>query len=157
MLPGFRFIVATLLLGTSVVIFGLGAAALLRATHEEFVSMPTLRALQQQVPTAFVERAIPVAPPTLSLLRVEPQTEPAAPPITKDVGVANVTAQPEKPSIQGPQHAVHPVRKRSSKLKRTRSRSAAAHRRRISAQRAARARYAQMQMRQELFPSLFGN
>lgn len=158
MLPGFRFIVMTLLLGTSVVIFGLGAAALLRATHEGFASMPSLRTLQQQVPATFVERSIPVAPPTLSLLRVEPQAEAVtARPAAKDADVVNLTPVPEVQSIQGKGQTTQPVRKRSSKMKRARSRSAAIHKRRISAQRAARDIYAQMPVRQELFPPLFGN
>ncbi len=38
MLPGFRFLSVAIVLGVSMLIFGLGAAALLRATHEEFAS-----------------------------------------------------------------------------------------------------------------------
>ena len=44
MLPGFRFLLAAIILATSILIFGLGAAALLRAAHEEFASNPTWRA-----------------------------------------------------------------------------------------------------------------
>ena len=33
MLPGFRFLLAAILLSASILVFGLGAAALLRATH----------------------------------------------------------------------------------------------------------------------------
>lgn len=156
MLPGFRFIIMTFLLGTSVVIFGLGAAALLRATHEEFTNMPSLRTLQQQIPTTFAERSIPAAPPTLSLLRVEPQAEAAARSPAKDADVANLTPAPEVQSIQGKPLSAQPGRKRSSKAKRIRSRSAIIHKRRISAERAVRARYAQMQMHQAFFPPLFG-
>ena len=43
MLPGFRFLFAAIVLSTSMLIFGLGAAALLRAAHEEFASIPTRR------------------------------------------------------------------------------------------------------------------
>src|SRR4029077_8790210 len=43
MLPGFRFLFAAILLSTSILVFGLGAAALLRATHEQFVSNPAWR------------------------------------------------------------------------------------------------------------------
>lgn len=157
MLPGFRFIFMTLLLGTSVVIFGLGAAALLRATHEEFANMPTLRTLQQQVPPTFAERFPAAAPPTLSLLQVESQADVTPRAITKESDTASLKPQAEMPAIQNKQHSAKPIRKRSSKLKRPRSRSAIAHKRRLSAQRAARARYAQMQIRQELFPSIFGN
>ncbi len=36
MLPGFRFLFSTVVLAGAVLMFGLGAAALLRAAHEEF-------------------------------------------------------------------------------------------------------------------------
>ena len=49
MLPGFRFLFAAILLSTSVLIFGLGAAALLRAAHEEVASAPARRAPPEQV------------------------------------------------------------------------------------------------------------
>src|SRR6266576_640674 len=41
MLPGFRFLFAAIMLLLSILIFGLGAAALLRAAHEEFASYPS--------------------------------------------------------------------------------------------------------------------
>ena len=41
MLPGFRFLFAAIMLLLSILIFGLGAAALLRAAHEEFASNPS--------------------------------------------------------------------------------------------------------------------
>ena len=44
MLPGFRFLFAATLLTISMLIFGLGAAALLRAAHQEFASIPSRRA-----------------------------------------------------------------------------------------------------------------
>ncbi len=158
MLPGFRFIVMTLLLGTSVMIFGLGAAALLRATHEELANMPSLRTLQEKMPAAFVEQSIPALPPTLSLLQVEPQAEMTARTAAKDVDVANLNTQPEVQSIQDKRHAAQPIRKRISKMKRTRIRSATIRKRRSSARRIIRTRYAQTPIPQELFPPLwFGN
>lgn len=76
MLPGFRFLFATIVLAVSVLIFGLGAAALLRAAHEEFASLPSLKPVQPQYPAL---RSDP--PPTLALLRVEPpETKPAESP-----------------------------------------------------------------------------
>ena len=42
MLPGFRFLFAAIVLSMSMMVFGLGAAALLRAAHEEFASNPSL-------------------------------------------------------------------------------------------------------------------
>jgi hypothetical protein len=44
MLPGFRFLFAAIVLSMSILIFGLGAAALLRAAHEQFVSNPSWHA-----------------------------------------------------------------------------------------------------------------
>lgn len=67
MLPGFRFLFATVVLAVSVLVFGLGAAALLRAAHEEFASLPSWRLAQPP----------PLAPqpelraPTLAMLRIE--------------------------------------------------------------------------------------
>ena len=49
MLPGFRFLFAAIVLTMSVLIFGLGAAALLRASHDQFASLPTLRPLPEPV------------------------------------------------------------------------------------------------------------
>ena len=68
MLPGFRFLLAAIVLSISILIFGLGAAALLRAAHEEFASIPTRRVTPEPV---FAQQAEPPAP-TLALLRVEP-------------------------------------------------------------------------------------
>ena len=68
MLPGFRFLFAAVILSMSILIFGLGAAALLRAAHEEFASMPSRRAPAEQV----FARQNDAPPPTLALLRFEP-------------------------------------------------------------------------------------
>ena len=68
MLPGFRFLLAATVLSISILIFGLGAAALLRAAHEEFAGIPSRRPLPEPV---FAQRSEPPAP-TLALLRVEP-------------------------------------------------------------------------------------
>jgi hypothetical protein len=67
MLPGFRFLFAAIVLSTSMLIFGLGAAALLRAAHEEFASIPSRRAPPE---TLFAQRDD--ATPTLALARIEP-------------------------------------------------------------------------------------
>ena len=68
MLPGFKILFATVVLSISVLIFGLGAAALLRSAHDDFVSMPSWRLAQQPmfVPSNEASR------PTLALLRAEP-------------------------------------------------------------------------------------
>ena len=44
MLPGFRFLFAAIVLSMSILVFGLGAAALLRAAHEQFASNPSWHA-----------------------------------------------------------------------------------------------------------------
>src|ERR1700745_333870 len=69
MLPGFRFLLAAIVLSASLLIFGLGAAALLRAAHEQFASIPSRRAPPEPVFTRQNEPPMP----TLALLRVEPE------------------------------------------------------------------------------------
>jgi hypothetical protein len=44
MLPGFRFLFGAIIMCMSVLVFGLGATALMRAAHEDFASNPTWRA-----------------------------------------------------------------------------------------------------------------
>src|SRR5580658_7809261 len=67
MLPGFRFLFAAIVLSMSILIFGLGAVALLRAAHEEFASTPTWRAAPE---TVFAQPA-EAARPVLALLRID--------------------------------------------------------------------------------------
>jgi hypothetical protein len=67
MLPGFRFLLAAIVLSMSLLIFGLGAAALLRAAHEEFASTPSRRAPPEVM---FAQRDD--AGSVLAMLRVEP-------------------------------------------------------------------------------------
>jgi hypothetical protein len=67
MLPGFRFLCAAIVLSMSLLIFGLGAAALLRAAHEEFASIPSRRA-----PPEAIFPQPEDAGPTLAMLHAEP-------------------------------------------------------------------------------------
>lgn len=95
MLPGFRFLFAAVLLTVSFVVFGLGAAALLRSAHQEFAAIPTRRPPQ----TVFAQQPVE-APPTLSMLRVEappPAPETAAPP-----AVSLTPAAEQVPPIAAP-------------------------------------------------------
>lgn len=82
MLPGIRFVCAAVVLAVSLVIFGIGAAALLRSAHEEFASLPNRRP-----PPATVFSRQPETAPTLAMLRLEPHasevTEPAAAPVAQ--------------------------------------------------------------------------
>jgi len=68
MLPGFRFLFAAVVLSMSVLIFGLGAAALLRSAHEEFASLPSRRAPAEPI----FSRPSEPPMPTLALLRFDP-------------------------------------------------------------------------------------
>jgi hypothetical protein len=67
MLPGFRFLFAATVFSMSVLVFGLGAAALLRAAHEEFASTPSWHAPPE---TVFAQPA-EATRPVLALLRVD--------------------------------------------------------------------------------------
>jgi hypothetical protein len=93
MLPGFRFILAAIMLSLSVLIFGLGAAALLRSAHEEFVSLPSWRAPPE---TVFAQRA--ESEPTLAMLRIDTaapeNADPATVPAEKEVAVPATTETP---------------------------------------------------------------
>jgi hypothetical protein len=102
MLPGFRFLFAAIVLSTSVLIFGLGAAALLRAAHEEFVSIPSRRAPPE---TMFAQQSD--TGPTLAILRVEPSAEEkAAKPASDNVQVARAPLEQPAIAAQEPEPAV---------------------------------------------------
>ena len=66
MLPGFRFLFAAIMLSMSLMVFGLGAAALLRAAHEEFASNPSWRA----APEVMFAQQTETAKPVLAMLQV---------------------------------------------------------------------------------------
>jgi hypothetical protein len=99
MLPGFRFLLAAIVLSVSLLIFGLGAAALLRAAHEEFASIPSRRPPPE---TLFAQRSD--AGPTLAMLRIEPSVadeKAIEPPIADPVqdqptDVEKPAAEPDK-------------------------------------------------------------
>ena len=95
MLPGFRFLFAATMLSMSLLIFGLGAAALLRAAHESFASNSSWRATPE-VP--FAQR--PETMPVLATLRVEPnsfdRTNAQAPLTTAPADQPMVSAEPAR-------------------------------------------------------------
>jgi hypothetical protein len=116
MLPGFRFLFAAIVLSMSILVFGLGATALLRAAHEQFASNPSWHA----APEANFAQAADATRPVLAMLRVEPEqksdggpevgiapAEPAAaaPP---PVSVA-APAEPEQMAALKPREAETPV------------------------------------------------
>ena len=102
MLPGFRFLFAAIVLSMSVLVFGLGAAALLRAAHEEVASsVPLWRALPEQKfaqPSETPRETLgDPATPVLAMLRVEP--EPAQ---LQAMESTPAVAAPAEPPATGP-------------------------------------------------------
>ena len=108
MLPGFRFLLAAIVLSMSVLVFGLGAAALLRAAHEEFASTPAWRvapepkfARRDEAPK---ESSADSLAPVLAMLRVQQdpalqnasETPPAAVAPTEPQAIAAVPDEPEQ-------------------------------------------------------------
>jgi hypothetical protein len=94
MLPGFRSLFVAVTLAISMLIFGLGAAALLRATHEEFASLP----LKPMPEVTFGSKE--AEQPTLAVLQVDtPAAKPATPESNQADAQHTVTplsdAQPE--------------------------------------------------------------
>jgi hypothetical protein len=83
MLPGLRFLFAAIMLSMSMLVFGLGAAALLRAAHEEFATNPSWHATPE---TMFAQRG-DATRPVLAMLRVD-DTPAAAQPAPDSVPVA---------------------------------------------------------------------
>jgi hypothetical protein len=112
MLPGFRFLFAAIVLSMSILIFGLGAAALLRAAHEEFASSPPWHATPE---TVFAQQR-EAAKPVLAMLRVEPPTaEPqasdhvaAATPPAEQVTVVPAPVEPERTAALKPEESPLP-------------------------------------------------
>jgi hypothetical protein len=114
MLPGFRFLFAAILLSTSILVFGLGAAALLRAAHEEFASTPSWRAAPE--PRFAQQNETPAA--VLAVLRVEPAPAeqnasidppaPAEPPAIVSGPTGPDTIAALKPQDSSPPEAAEP-------------------------------------------------
>jgi hypothetical protein len=86
MLPGFRFLFAAIILSISLVVFGLGAAALLRAAHEEFASNPSWRA----APEVMFAQPTETTKPVLAMLSVD---MPAAEKVHDDAPASNAPAE----------------------------------------------------------------
>ncbi len=105
MLPGFRFLLAAILLSMSILVFGLGAAALLRAAHEEFAGNPAWHGTPE---TTFAQQR-EAARPILAMLRVEtplvekPAIEkPVAEKPSEDIPAAAAPAEQVAPAAQAP-------------------------------------------------------
>jgi hypothetical protein len=99
MLPGFRFLFAAILLSLSLLVFGLGAAALLRAAHEEFASNPSWRT----APEVKFAQLAEATQPALAMLRVDvPATEKAR----DDASAPSSQAETAKADAATPEVAV---------------------------------------------------
>jgi hypothetical protein len=105
MLPGLRFLFVAIVLAVSMVIFGLGAAALLRATHEEFASLP----LKQMPEVTFGSREEPQQP-TLAVLQVDtPAAEPPAADAPSAAADGTAPAAPPELSETATPHTADPA------------------------------------------------
>jgi hypothetical protein len=112
MLPSFRFLFAAIMLSTSILVFGLGAAALLRTAHEEFASNPFWHAAPE---TTFAQPS-EGSRPVLAMLHVDPvPVEQNAPDDAPSVAApvepaasASVAAEPETIAVPGPELSPQP-------------------------------------------------
>jgi hypothetical protein len=87
MLPGFRFLFAAIMLSMSLLVFGLGATALLRSAHEEFASNPSWRAAPEVKFAQQTEATMPM----LATIRVDlPEQK-----LHEDALAPAASAQPE--------------------------------------------------------------
>jgi hypothetical protein len=71
MLPGFRFLFAAIVLSMSILVFGFGAAALLRTAHEEFANTPSWQPAPETRFAQSREAGQSASPPVLAMLRVD--------------------------------------------------------------------------------------
>src|SRR5882724_3499058 len=128
MLPGFRFLFAAIMLLLSILIFGLGAAALLRAAHEEFASNPswhatpeTTFAQQTEAPRREAPRREAPRPdgtrPVLAVLRMDApvaEKSPDVPPAVLPLALAeqaaplSTPAEPERIAALKPEDSSPP-------------------------------------------------
>jgi hypothetical protein len=104
MLPGLRFLFVAVVLSVSMLIFGLGAAALLRSAHEEFANLPTRRT---QPDTVFAQQT-EANRPMLAILRIDPPVAPVDTPVAEHNG-SNRPADPDVPNAAPPQGQTSPV------------------------------------------------
>ena len=94
MLPGFRFLFAAIVLSMSVLVFGLGAAAVLRAAHERFAESGSWR----PAPDTSLAQQSEMSKPVLAMLHVDPRatSKPAdAAPLIPPAQPAEIASSPE--------------------------------------------------------------
>lgn len=108
MLPGFRFLFAATMLSMSLLVFGLGAAALLRAAHEEFTSNPSWRA----APEVMFAQPVEATKPVLAMLHVDTpaadKVRDDAPAPAEQAATASAPAEPEQIVAPTPEEASPP-------------------------------------------------
>ncbi|MGF6306531.1 hypothetical protein ABIB82_000049 [Bradyrhizobium sp. i1.8.4] len=102
MLPGLRFLFAAIVLATSLLVFGLGAAALFRAAHEEFASIPA-----RMAPPAPQFAQQPETPPVLAMVRVDPSA--AADKVAADTPAASTPSEPAASESAAPAEVSPPA------------------------------------------------
>src|SRR6267378_907337 len=105
MLPGFRFLFVAIMLTLSILICGLGAAALLRVAHEDFASNPSWHAAHE---TTFAQQGEATGP-VLAMLRVDTPTVEkssdevsAAAEVPEQAAVVPTPTKPEKVAALNP-------------------------------------------------------
>jgi hypothetical protein len=108
MLPGFRFLFAAIVLSMSILVFGLGAAALLRAAHEEVASSPSWRA----APEVMFAQPAEATGPVLAMLRVDmPVVEKAqdnAAATAEQAAISSLPAESERVATLKPEESSPP-------------------------------------------------
>jgi hypothetical protein len=94
MLPGFRFLLGAIVLSMSVLVFGFGAAALLRTAHEEFASAPAWRPAPE---TRFAQSQdnTQATQPVLALLRIDDAPKEAPHDTLKDADKDAAKVEPQ--------------------------------------------------------------
>jgi hypothetical protein len=97
MLPGFRFLVAAIVFSLSLLVFGLGAAALFRAAHEQFASSSSWRTTPEGSYTSFLPPAEPPRP-VIAMLRVEPPASAPVPTSEQHADLPSVDSSVEIPA-----------------------------------------------------------
>lgn len=108
MLPGFRFLFAAIVLTISTLVFGLGAAALLRASHEQFASLPATPSAPALPPIATADAS--PNDTTLALLRVDtPELDAAPAPRTTPAPVSDHAAPALPPAPEAKETVVTPA------------------------------------------------
>jgi hypothetical protein len=96
MLPGFRFLITAIVMCMSILVFGLGATALMRAAHEDFATNTSWRAPPEP---RFAEQDEAAKPPVLAVLSLSPhETESTTAAKEVDDGPAAASADGAPPS-----------------------------------------------------------